>query len=162
MHEDPDERPSKSARKREHRELQQLAVDLIELPESRLAKLPLGERMREELMLARSMSPGGARNRQVRLLAQLLQDEDLDALRAGPRDEAQRHHAETARHHAAEALRERLLGEGTAALDGMAASSEQRSLAQRLVHEATGLGDGVRARHARRELYRLAQQLLGD
>ena len=160
MDEEQDDRPSKSARKREHQELQQLVLELLEMPETRLARLALGERFREELQRARGMGPSGARNRQVRLLAQLALEEDRDALRAAPLEERQRHHAETARHHAAEQLRERLLEQGIGALAEVAASAEQRVRVESLLRDAAGLADGVRARSARRELYHVALQLL--
>lgn len=154
------ERPSKSRRKREHRELQQLAEDLLALPESRLGTLPLAERTREELRLARHMPASGSRNRQVRLIAQLLLEEDLEALRAPPREQAARERAEAARHHRAERLRERLLTEGSAALDASAATPQQRARAAELLHAALVPSGGPRARHAQRELYRLALELV--
>ena len=154
------ERPSKSGRKREHHELQQLAKDLLALPESRLDQLPLAERTREELRLARNMPASGSRNRQVRLIAQLLLEEDLEALRAPPHEQAVRERAEAARHHRAERLRERLLKEGSAALDASSATPQQRARAVELLHTALAPAGGPRARHAQRELYRLALELV--
>jgi ribosome-associated protein len=157
---DFDERPSKSARKREHQVLQELAEELLELPEPRFRKLELGERARDELKRGRAMAPGGSRNRQVRLIAQLLVEEDTEALRAGPRELQQRHAADTALHHGAERLRDALLREGIGALEALAPEPAQRERAARLLQDAATLSDGVRARTAGRELYRLARELL--
>ena len=157
---DEDARPSKSALKREHKELQILAVQLAALPVSRFRALPLAERTREEIERLRVMEASGSRNRQTRLVAQLLVDEDLDALRAAPEDIARRHGAETARHHAAEQLRDALLKIGVAALDSRAASAADVARARRLLADAGTVSDGVRARTAHRELYRFARELL--
>jgi ribosome-associated protein len=154
------ERPSKSQRKREHLELQQLAEALLALPESRLRDLPLAERTREELRVARGMSASGSRNRQIRLIAQLLLGEDVEALRAPPRAQAAQQRAEALRHHRAEELRARLLVAGPAALEGLAASEAQRARAIELLRAAHAPTGGPRARSAQRELYRLALALV--
>lgn len=155
-------RPSKSQRKREHATLQVLAESLAALPEARLGRLPLGERSREELQLLRRMPSGGARNRQVRLLAQLLLEEDLAALQAEPQAVAEKARRETARHHAAERLRDRLLLEGEAALEGHAVGEADRLRARALLAEARHPSGGPPATAARRELYRLALSLVGE
>ena len=125
--------PSKSQRKREHRELQLLAETLIALPEGRFRKLRLGERAREELEAARTMARGGSLNRQVRLIAQLLVDEDIEAISRPSQELEARAREETARHHAAEKLRERLLVEGEKALEAITATPEQRERARGLL-----------------------------
>lgn len=155
-------RPSKSQRKRDHAALQALADSLAALPEARLRRLPLGERSREELMLLRRMPAGGARNRQVRLLAQLLLEEDIAALQAEPRAVAEKARRETARHHAAERLRDRLLQEGESALEGLGAPEADRLRARTLLAEAARPAGGPGATAARRELYRLAMSLVGE
>jgi ribosomal 50S subunit-associated protein YjgA (DUF615 family) len=154
------ERPSKSQRKRTHHELQQLAEALLALPASRLRDLPLAERTREELEAARGMNASGSRNRQIRLIAQLLLGEDLEALRAPPRAQAAQQLAEALRHHRAEELRARLLLDGPAALEGLAASAAQHARAIELLHAVRAPAGGPRARNAQRELYRLALTLV--
>ncbi len=161
MSEDPDDRgPSKSRRKREHRELQALAESLAALPDARFRKLPLAERTRDALEAARRMSPSGARNRQIRLIAQLLLDEDTEALARPPRELESRAREESARHHAAEKLREKLLESGEPALDGTPATAEQRALARSLLHDASPRAPSSRSVPARRALYRLALEIL--
>ena len=163
MNDDADNgRPSKSQRKRDHAALQGLAESLAALPEARLRRLPLGERAREELMLLRRMPVSGARNRQIRLLAQLLLEEDLTALQAEPQAMAEKARRETARHHAAERLRDRLLLEGESALEGQGAGDADRLRARALLAEARHAAGGPPATAARRELYRLALSLIGE
>jgi len=158
---DERERPSKSRRKREHRAVQQLAEELAAMPESRLRRLELGARTREELGIARGMKPSGARNRQLRLIAKLIsEDEDVDALRQGPEDLHREQRAAGARHHAAERLRERLLAEGESALEGLCLETPERERLRELLHAVHAPTGGVTATTARRELYRLALALL--
>jgi ribosome-associated protein len=161
MSEDIDDRgPSKSSRKREHRELQTLAESLAALPETRFRKLPLGERTRDALEAARRMARSGSRNRQIRLIAQLLLEEDIEALSRPPQELAEKAREEAARHHAAEKLRERLLEAGITALDTTAATPEQREQARGLLHDASPRAPSSRSVPARRALYRLALEIL--
>lgn len=161
MSEDLDDRgPSKSSRKREHRELQSLAESLAALPEPRFRKLALSERCRDALEAARRMPRSGSRNRQIRLIAQLLLEEDIDALSRPPQELATKAREEAARHHAAEKLRERLLESGITALDGTTATAEQRQRSRALLHDASPGAPTSRSVPARRELYRLALEIL--
>jgi len=155
-----DRGPSKSSRKREHRNLQTLAESLAALPDSRYRKLPLAERTREALDVARRLTASGARNRQIRLIAQLLLDEDTEALARPPQELAARSREEAARHHAAEKLRERLLESGTSVLEGTGATPEQCALARALLHDASPHAPSSRSVPARRKLYRLALEIL--
>ena len=151
--------PSKSQRKREHRALQALAESLIALPESRFRKLPVTERTREELALARGMDASGARNRQVRRIAHLLEDEDIEALSRPVEELSARARAETALHHRAERLRDLVLEQGVQALGfPLGAADSARLTALRTA--ALAPFDAARARHARREIYRVVLTLL--
>lgn len=161
MSEDLEDRePSKSSRKREHRELQALAESLAALPEARFRKLPLAERTRDALEVARRMARSGARNRQIRLIAQFLLDEDTDTLSRPPREMETKAREEAARHHAAEKLREKLLESGESALDSASVTPEQRARLRSLLHDASPRAPSSRSVPARRALYRLALEIL--
>ena len=151
--------PSKSQRKREHRALQTLAESLIALPESRFRKLPLAERTRDALVAARGMSASGARNRQVRLIAHLLEEEDTGALAHPVAELSAAARAETALHHRAERLRDVVLEQGALALGFPLGAADSARLAE-LRTEALAPFDAARARHARREIYRVILALL--
>lgn len=149
--------PSKSQRKRDHQQLQLLAEALSALPERRFRKLSLNERTREELLLLRNMSASGARNRQVRLIAKLLEDENVAELQR-PGDEIDAHRrATTALHHRAERLRERLLAADGPAFEELARSTPEPVIAQlrELCAVARDPGGGNRTRKAYRDIYRL-------
>ena len=149
--------PSKSRRKREHQQLQLLAGSLSALPERQFRKLSLNERTREELLLLRSMSASGARNRQIRLIAKLLEDENVAQLQSpGEALDADKR-AATARHHRAERLRERLLAADNSVFEELERSTPEPVMAQlrELCTLAHAQVDGNRSRKAYRDIYRL-------
>ncbi|MCC6207902.1 MAG: DUF615 domain-containing protein [Gammaproteobacteria bacterium] len=87
-------RPNKTQLKRETEALRELAQRLIALPSARLAKLPLDDELREELLAAQGFERG-ALARQLRYLTSLLRAADpalilreLDRVDQPRRDEA--------------------------------------------------------------------------
>jgi ribosome-associated protein len=146
---------SRTARKRAAHAVEDLAWQLVELPDSQWRKLPVDEELREEIALARNTQGHGSRKRQTRHLAALLrQREDamatvrefLDAF-------GQQTQQQTELFHQLELLRDRLCQPDTfaAALEEAAAipgvNSETLANLARSVH--TG-GD----KRAAREIFR--------
>jgi ribosome-associated protein len=74
------ERPSKSARKRDMHRLQALGVELLSLRPSAWARLPLSEALRVALRETQAITSHGARRRQLQFLGRLMRDEDGDAI----------------------------------------------------------------------------------
>lgn len=108
--------PSKSDRKREHKALQLLARRLLELPAGKVAGLDLQEELAEAVRVGRGIKASSARQRQIRHVANLL-DEDLTARLTGLLDgDSAAHAREVARFHALERWRDRLLADADAAL----------------------------------------------
>jgi ribosome-associated protein len=111
----PDE-VSKSQRRRDALEVRALAARLIGLSETRLAQVPLDDRLRAEIEQARGMRAHGARKRQMQFVAKLMRRTDpaeiLAALDAFDQDARQLN----ARHHRSEAWRDHLLEAGDAAI----------------------------------------------
>jgi ribosome-associated protein len=153
--------PSKSQRKREHHALQALAASLLEMPEARLRRLELDDRVRQEVQIARGMSASGARNRQLRLITQLLSESDLQQVHDASAEDAARQRAETALQHRAERLRESLLAQGATALSESPLEPESGELL-RLRDTALAGHDETRAKHAYREIYRVIIARLRD
>jgi len=153
------EQPSKSQRKREHHALQAVVASLLEMPEARLRRLELGERVREELQIARSMPASGARNRQLRLITQLLSESDLQQVHEATARDSARQRAETVLQHRAERLREAFLARGAAALQDAGFDPDSSEL-MRLREAALAGHDAVRSKHAYREIYRLILERL--
>lgn len=74
-------KPSKSAKKREHLALQELAEVLITLNETELASLALNEPLSKAVHDARKIKSRGALRRQKRLIGKLLGDVDPQPIR---------------------------------------------------------------------------------
>lgn len=72
---DPD-KPSKSQRKREANELQQLGASLLEVKPTLLDKFPLPDELRDAVVLARATPQGSARKRQIQYIGKLMRQID--------------------------------------------------------------------------------------
>lgn len=110
------EKPSKNARKREQQALQELGEYLIPLKSRELDSIGLSEELLHAVRAAAKITSHGALRRQKQLIGKLMRQNDadlirarLDALTAG----AQREKQLFAK---AERWRDRLLADGTAAL----------------------------------------------
>ena len=104
------EGPSRSAKKRAAKGVEELAWQLLELSTSQLEKLPVPQEIRSELIKARQIKAHGARKRQAKFLAGLLRREDevLEAARAYVDDLNQVHLQDQQVFHELESLRDRL------------------------------------------------------
>jgi ribosomal 50S subunit-associated protein YjgA (DUF615 family) len=74
-------KPSKTARKREQLELQQLGERLIELTPEELQALPIEERLREAVLAATKIRSHGALRRQKQLIGKLMRSCDPEPIR---------------------------------------------------------------------------------
>ncbi len=76
--------PSKSARKRAAKAIEELAANLVQLGKAQFSRLDLPEDIRRELDLARNTKGHGSRKRQIKHLAGLLrkQEELVEELNA--------------------------------------------------------------------------------
>lgn len=145
----------------------QLAKDLVELPVAALARLEVTESVAEALAIARGITSPRARERQLRLVRNLLRDGPWTELRVrldhllvhGTVPSA----ATVSERGVVEVWVIRLLGEGTPALDELIAShpnADRQHLRQlvRAAHGATGGGD--RRKRAEEKLARAVRSLL--
>ena len=106
---------SKSQRRREALEVRSLASQLISLSPSRLAEVPLDERLRSEIERARSNKSNVARKRQLQYVAKLLRREQLDTVLDALDSFENEARQLTARQHRVEAWRDALIESGDAA-----------------------------------------------
>lgn len=102
--------PSRSAKKRAAKAIQELASTLITMAEADYRRLPLSGVIAEELEQARAIKSHGARKRQLKHLAGLLREDDesreqIETFMAGIE---RGHRQKTAGFHRLEELRERL------------------------------------------------------
>lgn len=100
---------SKSQRKREAKALFDFGRRLVELPEPVLRSLPLDAELLEEVLYTRAITARVARKRQLGFLAKRLRTADLAPVEAALEARQDAARQLTARHHRAEAWRDRLL-----------------------------------------------------
>ena len=111
--------PSRSQRRREALGVLELAEKLAGMTPTQLARLPVPEDLLPHIEQARRITSHIARKRQLAYLAKQMRREDeavLDAIRDALDEDSAAARREVALMHRIEAWRERLLGEGDAAL----------------------------------------------
>ena len=106
---EPPERPSKSQKKRDMHELQDLGSALVELSAERLARIDMPDALRGAVREAQRISKHEARRRQMQYIGRLMRDVDAAPIRAALDALNGVSAAENARLHRLERLRERLL-----------------------------------------------------
>jgi len=150
-----EQKPSKSARKRDHLALQDLGEALIGLHPSELEALPLDEPLREAVLEARVMRARGALRRQRQLIGKLMRNADADAIRASLARLTEGDRQATRLLHRAESWRERICAEGAPAIAAFAAATGAETAAVRsLADDLAASGDEAHRRNLRRRLFR--------
>lgn len=109
--------PSKSARKRAAHEAQDLGEELIRMRDSELNSLNLPERVMDAIHEARRIKSRGGGARQRQYIGKLMRDVDLEPIYAFIASRSELDSRESERFKRVEAWRERLIVEGTPALD---------------------------------------------
>jgi ribosome-associated protein len=159
---DFDERPSKSARKREAAAAQDLGTRLIELKESDLRALDLPERLLDAVLLAKRITARGGLARQRQYIGKLMRDVDPVPLEAALNARSRGAQIDAERHKRTEAWRTRLLSEGPKALDDLLkwCPDADRMALQALIDKATRTRiDSGSREAASRELFRSLRTL---
>jgi len=161
MHDTPDkstepgaERPSKSELKRRSDELQLLGESLIVLPQAELDALPLPDKLRDAVELARRITKRGGLYRQKQYIGKLMRKTDVAPIRAAleARGEVQRKAAIEFKR--IEEWRDRLVAGEPGALDTLLATFPDADAAT-----LTKLAERAREERARRETPRAAREL---
>jgi len=161
---DPAAAPSKTRRKAAMHDLQDLGEALVALDARRLAELAaeteLPERLVDAIAEARTITAWGGRKRQLQYVGKLMRDVDPEPIRRRLDAWAHGHHLNTARQHALESLRERLLAE-PAARDTLAADHPElnRPRLAALIARARAERVSGAPPHAYRELFRELKDL---
>jgi ribosome-associated protein len=157
-----DDRPSKSARKRDAKAAQDLGTQLIALKESDLAALELPEKLFDAIMLAKRITARGGLARQRQYIGKLMRGLDLAPIEAALDAKSRGAAIDAEKHKRVEAWRARLLTEGPAALDELLQlrpEADRKSL-QLLISKATGTRvDSGSREAASRELFRTLRTL---
>src|SRR3954465_776776 len=160
MPDNSDEIRSKTQRKKEMHELQALGVELVELPDSQLAALPLRDALARAAAEAKRIKSHEAKRRQMQYIGRLMRDVDPAPIRAKIDALFGQSAQETARHRRLEALREKLLADDAALTDYVAAHADADLQALRtLIRNARREQKEGRPPRASRELFRVLKAL---
>ena len=155
-----EQRPSKSARKREMTALQQLGTRLVTLPPAQLEKIPIADpRLDEAIQQARRISQRGGLRRQLQYIGKLMRDIDPEPIQAALAQLDGQHREQSARLHQLEQLRDLLINQGDAAL-GTVLNAFPGADRQHLRQLVRGLDPaGPRAREQGRKVFRYLREL---
>lgn len=157
-----DERPSKSARKRELAGLLELAGRMAGLSDAELARLGVATDLRAALDLVRPMRASGARNRQLKHCVKFMEPAELGEVEAYLVDRNSQQVAANRAFHAIERWRDRLVAEGDLALQALfdEYSDLDRQQVRQLCRDAIRERDSGRPAGAGRRLYRYLREAL--
>ena len=157
----PEERPSKTQRKRQMHERQALGEKLVELNAEQLARLALPEQLHESISQAREIRGHEARRRQLQFIGKLMRNADYEAIRRAYEALQGPSRASVALMHRCERLRDQLIDDDSAlerfARDHPEADAQWLRTKIRAVRQERSTPEAVR--HAR-ELYRYLHALL--
>jgi ribosome-associated protein len=120
-----DEPPSKSQRKRDAEDLKDLGDGLVALPAADLEALPLPEKLRDAIDLARRITAHGAAARQRQLIGKILRKCDVGEIQAALDARALTKKFAAREFHRVETWRDRLLAEGEPALAALLATAPE-------------------------------------
>ena len=116
MNDDTLDQPSKSQKKREADALQLLGKQLIDLDESILNKMPLGQELSLAILAAKRISSHGALRRQIQYIGKLMRTSDHHAIAAAFAEHQTTTSDQSAQLHFTELWRDKLIEGGAGAL----------------------------------------------
>ena len=111
-----DEPKSKSQKKRDAEGLKKIGVELVGLSMDKLDLLPLSEQLKRAIIEAKALKSHGAVKRQAALIGKLMRSAEYDAIIEAYTELLAEDSSQTARFHAVEHWRERLINDGKDAL----------------------------------------------
>jgi ribosome-associated protein len=115
-------KPSKSAKKREYLELQDLGVQLLSLSEQQLQKIAIDESLREAVLAAQQIGSRSALRRQKQLIGKIMRQLDPAPVRAALEVTGRQEKLDRSVFRNAEKWRDRIVAEGNI---GVAEFSQQ-------------------------------------
>ena len=150
---------SKTRRKKEMHALQALGAALVDLPESRLADVPLEPALYAAVIEAKRIKSHEARRRQLQYIGRLMREVDAEPIRAKLAEFEGNNAESTARHRRLETLRERLIDDDEA-LTEFAALHPGADLQQlrTLIRTVRKARDEGKPQKAYRELFRFIKE----
>ncbi|MDX1571983.1 MAG: ribosome biogenesis factor YjgA [Xanthomonadales bacterium] len=157
---DSDAAPSKSELKRQAKARLELGRQLVELPKSELAKIPLSEPVLRAVKAAQGITQNVARKREIQYLGKLLREIDVEPIRAALEELGNAGRIEAARQHRLERWRDALIEEGDELIHRLArtATAIDRQQVRQLVLRAHRESEQGRPPAAARELFRVLRE----
>ena len=154
--------PSRSRRKRDAAALKDLGDELVGFPVSELDALPLSERLRDAIDLARRITAHGGAARQRQLIGKLLRHEDIDVIRDAIERRTLERRLVASEFHRIEQWRDRLLTDGKPAVEALLSSvpTLDSDRLARLIATAASEAAAGRPPAASRELFRWLREAL--
>jgi ribosome-associated protein len=162
MTSDEDDRPSKSARKRQAASLQELGVELAGLPETDIEGLDLPEKLKVALRDLKRLPTHGAKLRQRQYIGKLMRGIDPEPIVAKLNERKQRHDVEIRSFQRIERWRDRLLSDPGGAAEFLEEfpDADAPALTQ-LIKRAAAERKDQRPPAGSRELFAFLRRLLG-
>lgn len=161
----PDEGPSKSQRKRESHALQDLGEELVNLAKDALARVPMPENLERAVKDCRKITAHEGRRRQMQYVGKqmrTLHESEVEAIRRALDVIKGVSKAETAKLHALERWRERLLAKDEALTELLAQHPQADAQQLRtLIRNARREQAAQKPPKAFRELFQALKDLLG-
>lgn len=161
----PDDRYTRKARRdAQHAEALEVAERLATVRDEWLLGAPLDEELQDAVALARRLKRSGAKKRQIRHLARLLMQWDIEPVQAHLASAAGGHRDDVDLLHAGEQWRDRIVAEGAAAIEAFIADfpdaeGQRQHLRQLARQAAKDLAAGKPAK-SRRTIYRTLKPFL--
>jgi ribosome-associated protein len=151
---------SKTRRKREMTELQELGAALVELPDGQLRAMNLDAKLLEAVLEAKRITAHEGKRRQIQYIGRLMRDVDPAPIRARMADIEGSSAQATARHRRLEGWRERLIADD-AALTAFATEHPGADLQtlRALIRNARKEASLGKPPHAFRELFRVLKDI---
>ena len=157
-------RPNKSALKRAAQDLEKFGADLVELPEEKLVKLPLNEKLTEAITQARNISSFGALKRQRKFIGKLLRelDDEIEPIRAAYEKLTTQTAQAIHRQHLIERWRDRMIGGDDSAINAFLEEhpDADRQKLRQLCRDARKEQENARPPRSARMLYQHLKELI--
>ncbi len=154
---------SKSQLKRESHAIQDLGKKLVALPAEQLARIPLDDQVLDAIHLAhRIQNKRSALKRHYQYLGKLLRARDIDPITAALGRLEQEGQQSIQRHHRAERWRDRIVDEGSDAIECLLAElpgADRQKLRQLMRNHQQAKSDVKRTQHYR-QLYQEIKRTL--
>lgn len=160
-----DERPSKSALKRQSHDLQSLGLEVAELSDARLAATEMPDALREAILEFRRTKSHEGRRRQLQYVGKLMRSADEAVLREAVSAAKLGSAKETLALHETERWRAELIASDEALNRWMqdhpdTDSQQLRSLVRQARRDAAGLAPEARQPKSHRELFQFIKPIL--